>query len=318
MTSINELIFSEKFAMPNNPLFYPLSDQVKAGDFRDQVQLALAIADVTMLKSLLVNCIPPIAEQRHLKTISTEVGVPTDHQQAADGILHIEVIKCVPADPPQPVELKPGTGGWTRESRELARLTRHESEMQTLGQNLALAPTISLLAESGFTPKQVEDILRLPHDAWYKSWWYAVDQNGNFTIPFLRHIRTLHYPDGTLTIQYRDFFEQEKPVCFAKLTQRVLVFIKPDGQGFGETLKQINYQRQTLGIYQAILICNTISELEARGCINQGISLYPAVELVLPTHSDCAHCGRKECVMNGRENSPVAMCYGFLPESEFV
>jgi bacterioferritin-associated ferredoxin len=304
--------------MPSNPLFYPLADSVKTGDFRDQVQIALAIADAPMLKSLLANCIPPIVDANHIRTISTEIGVPTNHQQAADGVLQFEAVKCVLADSQQPVELRSTPGGWARDSRELAKLTRHESEMQTLGQNLSLAPTVSLLAESGFVPKQVEDILRLPHDAWYKSWWYAIDVNGHFTVPFLRHIRTLHYPDGTLTLQYKDFFEQDKPTCFTCLAQRVLVVVKLDGQGFGETLKQINYQREALGIRQAVLICNTISEMEARGCISQNISVYPAVELVLPTRSDCTHCGRKECVMNGRENSPVAMCYGFLPESEFV
>lgn len=304
--------------MPSNPLFYPLHDAVRAGDFRDQVQLALAISDANMLKALLANCIPPIADARHIRTISTEIGVPTSHQQAADGILQFEEVKCVLADSQQPVEMHSTSGGWTRESREMAKLTRHESEMQTLGQNLSLAPMVALLAESGFIPRQIEAILRLPHDAWYKSWWYAIDANGHFSIPFLRYMRTLHYPDGTLTIQYKDFFEQDKPTCFTSLAQRVLVVVRPDGQSFGETLKQINYQRESLGIRQVILICNTISEMEARGYINQGVSVYPAVELVLPTRSDCAHCGRKECVMNGRENSPVAMCYGFLPESEFV
>lgn len=305
--------------MPNNPLFYPLSDQVKAGDFRDQVQLALAIADTNMLKSLLLNCIPPIIEHQHIiKAISSEISVPTSHQQAADGVLHVEAIRCVLADPTPSIEPKSASGGWTRENRDLAKLTRHESEMHTLGQNLPLAPTVSLLSESGFSLKQIEDILRLPHDAWYKSWWYAADGNGDFTIPFLRHIRTLRYPDGTLTIQYKDFFEQDKPACFNSLSEKVLVAIRVDGQGFGETLRQINYQRESLNVQNTVLVCNTISELEARGCINQGISVYPAIELVLPTQSNCAHCGRKECGMNGRQDSPVAMCYGFLPESEFV
>lgn len=89
------------------------------------------------------------------------------------------------------------------------------------------------------------------------------------------------------------------------------------GRG-GETLRQINNQRQALKIQQAVLICNTISELEAQGFIHQGISVYPAIELVLPTQANCAHCGRKECSMNGTLDSPIALCYGFLPESEFV
>jgi bacterioferritin-associated ferredoxin len=304
--------------MPNNPLFYPANDQVKVGDFRDQIQIALAIADANLLKSLLVDCLPSIIERRHIGSVSTEVGVPVGNQQAADGVLHVEMSKCVLAGFPQRAEPHPAEGGWTRTNRELARITQHESEMQTLGQNLSLAPTVSLLSESGFTSAQIEEILRLPRDAWFKSWWYAIDVNGNFSIPFLRHMRTLHYPDGTFTIQYKDFFEQDKPVCFASLSQKVLVLIKPDGQGFGETLRQINYQREALNIRQAILICNMISELEAQAFINQGISVYPAIELILPSRSNCVQCGRKECPMNGAENSLISLCYGFLPESEFV
>ncbi len=303
--------------MPNNPLFYPLVNRGASAGFHDQVQIALAIADPNILKSLLVDCIPPLADSRYIKMVSSEVGIPTGNQQAADGILHFETMACVLANSFQP-GAPPPVNGWSRDNRELARLTRHESEMHTLGQNLSLAPAVSLLAESGFTPKQVEDILRLPHDGLHKTWWYAMDANGEFTIPFLRHIRTLHYPDGTVTIQYKDFFEQDKPGCFATQSQKVLIMIKSDQQGFGEVLKHINYQRQSLGIRHAILICNTISELEAQGFTSQGISVYPAVELVLPTQANCCGCGRHECPMNGTENSPVAMCFGFLPESEFA
>jgi bacterioferritin-associated ferredoxin len=305
--------------MPNNPLFYPVSDEVRVGDFRDQVQIALAIADLHQVKTLLSTCIPPIVDDRYIKAISTTIGVPTGNQLAADGILQFEAVQCVPGEMPQSTEQRPAChSGWTRESRELERLTRHESDLQTLGQNLSLAATVALLAESGFTPKHIEDILRLPHDASHKSWWYEIDPRGEFTIPFLRHIRTLHYPDGTLTIQYKDFFEQDKPPCFASKVHQVLVVIKPDHQCFGETLRQINYQRAALEIQSAILICNTVSEMEAQGFINQGISVYPASEIMLPIQSNCLQCARQECPMNGVEGGTIAMCYGYLPESEFV
>lgn len=305
--------------MPNHPLFHPVHESVRSAEVRDHIQIALAIADGHALKSLLVNCIPAIAQLRHIADVSSQVAVPTQEQQAADGILHFEAVQCVPAQS-NFIDLQPhtGGGGWTRESRELARLTQHVSEMHTLGQNLALAPMVSLLAASGLTPKQIDEILRLPQDGWHKSWWYAIDVDGNFTRPFLRHIRTLHYSDGTLTIQYKDFFEQEKPHCFSTLPQQVLVAVKSDVQGFGETLRQINAHRQVLGIARAILICNTVSELEAQAFINQGISIYPAIELVLPIRSNCAHCGRRECPMNGATASPIALCYGYLPEAEFV
>lgn len=305
--------------MPNHPLFYPLADRIGSANFRDQVQIALAIADPSMLTALLVNAIPPLIEHWHIASITAEIGVPVDNGQSADGIVSFETVQCVLANSYQPCEpLQQHKGGWNRENRELVRLTQHESEMQTLGQNLSLAPLVSLLSASGFTPKQIEEILRLPTDGWHKTWWYAIDVHGNFTIPFLRHIRTLRYPDGTFTIQYKDFFEQDKPPCFTKQSHRALVTIKPDHQGFGETLRQLNYQRTALGIRQSILICNTISELEAQAFINQAVSLYPAIEVTLPTLANCGACGRRECPMNGVEASPVALCLGFLPESEFA
>jgi bacterioferritin-associated ferredoxin len=303
--------------MPTNPLFYPISDSAQAQNLHDQIQIALAIADRRVLESLLENCIPTLAKGQHLHTISTQVGVPTGNHHTADGIVHFESKRCRLAKPGERMEASV-MNSRTLESRELARLTQHESDLQTLGNNLPLALTVSLLAESGFRPEQVEDILHLPYDAWHKSWWYAIDPGGNFTLPFLRQMRTLRYPDGTFTLQYKDFFEQDNPNCFISRVGKVLVLIKPDTQGFGETLRQINYQRDALGIEQAILICSTISDLEAQGFINQGISVYPAVELILPTQTNCMHCGRKECGMNGVVDSPVALCYGFLPESEFV
>lgn len=304
--------------MPTNPLFYPISDSAYTSNLHDQIQIALAIADRTVLQSLLENCIPTLVKGQHIHTISTQVGVPTGNQLTADGIVHFESMRCRLVEPGEPIGLSVSSHSRTLDNRELARLTQHESDMQTLGNNLPLALTVSLLAESGFRSEQIDEILHLPCNAWHKSWWYAIDPGGHFTMPFLRQIRTLRFPDGTFTLQYKDFFEQDNPNCFISTAQRVLVLIKPDTQSFGETLRQINYQREALGIHQAVLICSTISDLEAQGFINQGISVYPAVELILPTQSNCVHCGRRECAMNGVADSPVALCYGFLPESEFV
>ena len=291
--------------MPHNPLFYSLDGSVRTANLRDQIQIALAIADETLLKALLVNSITPIVQTQCLGSVTSEVGVPTRDQQVADGVLHFETIQCVLAPVPD-------------EGRDRSRLTQYESEMQTLGRNLSLALTISLLAAAGFDPKQIEDILRLPQDGWHKSWWRTIDSHFQFTLPFLRHIRLLRYADGTLTLQYKDFYEQEKPACFTRLARKILVAIKPDEQGFGETLKQLNYQREALNIPQAVLVCNRISELEAQAFIRQGISLYPAVELVLPTQANCDRCGRLECPMNGISDSTVALCHGFLAASEYV
>ncbi len=302
--------------MPNNPLFHPMPDMSRSHTVRDQIQIALAIADPIILKSLLLNSMPAITEPQRLGSVSSRVGVPINEHRAADGVLSFEAIQCVLANPQSQVDAS--TNDRNRDSKELARMTQHESEMHTLGQNLPLAPAIAVLENSGFCPGQINEILRLPHYAWYKSWWYAIDINGDFTIPFLRCIRTFHYPDGTLTLQYRDFFESEKPAAFATASQQVLIFIRSDNQGFGEVLQQVNQQRAALSIQRAILICNTISELEAQAFISQGISVYPAMELILPIQANCIECARRECPMNGVTNSPVAACYGFLVQSEFV
>lgn len=302
--------------MPNNPLFHPVSERSPV-DLREQLQMALAIADPQILKLLLVNCIPTITEPQKVGSITSEVAIPTSDAQGADGVLYFEAIRCVLATAQTQVDSS-SQGGWTRQSKEMARLTQHESELQTLAQNLPLAPAIALLSNSGFSPDWIEEILRLPHYAWHKSWWYAIDRNGEFTIPFLRYIRTLHYPDGTLTLQYKDFFEYEKPSCFTSQLQKVLVVIRPEIQGFGETLQKINRQRTDLDTQRVLLICNTISELEAQAFISQGISIYPAMDLALPVQANCQYCGRRECPMNGLRDSPVAACHGYVLESEYV
>jgi bacterioferritin-associated ferredoxin len=305
--------------MPSNPLFYPLHEQSNPTALRDQVQIALAIADATALKSLLTTSIPPIMPGHLIGEVSAELGVPAKEFHSADAILHFEAIRCRMAAPNDcPVEYQSSAGGWTRESKEFARLTKFESETRTFAEHLTLAPVASLLMNAGFSNEQVQEILHLPKEGWHKSWWHALDPDGHFTLPFLRYVRPLRYPNGKFTIQYKDYFEQDEPPCFSSLPQRVLVSIKPEAQSFSETLRQINHHRDFLKLDRALLICNTISEFEAQAFINQGISIYPAVELVLPSHANCTECARQECLMNGKADSPIALCYGFMPESEYV
>lgn len=303
--------------MVYDPLLHPINGQPRTASVRDQIQMALAIADSALLKSLLSNCLPPIAASFHIGSISSEVSVPVKDQPSADGILQFEAIRCVLASSPY-LESPATNGNRAKDSKELTRLTQHESEMHTLAQNLPLAPAIALLTNSGFQREQIQDILRLPHYAWYKSWWHAIDSEGNFTLPFLRCIRTFHYPDGTLTLQYKDFFDQEKPNCFTTLPQRTLIAIRSDTQGFADTLQQINRQREALDIEKAVLVCHTVSELEIQAFTKQHISLYPARDLILPVQASCEHCGRHECPMNHRIDSPVIMCRGFLVDSELL
>jgi bacterioferritin-associated ferredoxin len=295
--------------MPNHPLFAPIREAVKPADLHNQVQIALAIADPAILKSLLVQCLPPIVQPQQIGRVAVNVAVPLGEGRAADGVLEFEAIQCVLSEPPPLAE-----GNW----RERSRFTQYESELHTLGQNLALAPLVSLLAGSGFCPKQIEEILHLPQDCWHKSWWLAIDAQGDFSQPFLRQIRLLRYVDGSFTLQYKDYFEQSKPPCFTSQLQQVLIAIKPDSQSFSETLRQINEQRSRLQIPQTVLICHTLSDLEAQGFIHQGVSIYSAAEVVLPIQANCLHCGRHECPMNAIAASPIVLCHGYLPETELV
>ncbi|NJL40267.1 MAG: hypothetical protein HC879_20225 [Leptolyngbyaceae cyanobacterium SL_5_9] len=286
--------------------------QPQSAATRDQIQIALAIADDSILKSLLVNCTPAIARPSLIGTVSSSIGVAIAPQTAVDGIIQYESIHCALAPPQFETEhhLFPYTNQ-TIKQKEYQKLTRCEAETRDLGQNVSLDQALSLLTQVGFSPRQVDEILSLSYEACHKSWWYLLDSDGNPTVPFLRLIRTLRYPNGSYTIQYKDYFSQEKPCCFQKQTQQVLVKIKTGLQSFSETLERINYCRNQLDIKEVILICDTVSDLEARGFISQGISLYAATDLFLPAQANCANCVTRDCPMNGTENSPVLTCRRF-------
>ncbi|MEB3336986.1 MAG: hypothetical protein VKJ46_05945 [Leptolyngbyaceae bacterium] len=300
------------YPMPNHSLPPSVHEPVRIIPDRDQIQIALAIANAVALKSLLTNCVPAISQPHLIGEISAEIGIPTPSHQIVDGILHFESIQCILRNSHQEV----GYSSHPEERldhKESARLTQCASETYTLAQNLSLALTVSLLASAGWCPQQVQTILHLSADARHKSWWYALDANDQFTVPFLRLTRTLRYPDGTFTIQYKDYFEQDKPVCFRSIPKKVAVKAKLDDQPFGEVLRQVHEIREALQIPQVILICNALSELESQAFINQGISIYATESLALPLQSDCSICVRRACPMNAQEDSPVAMCHGFLP-----
>ncbi len=151
--------------MPTNPLFHPVTDTAKTASLHDQIQVALAIADSTVLRSLLANAIPVVAPTQQIRSIAAQVGVPTGNQQTADGVVSFEATQCRLADPAQAAAELPPINGSRTQSRALLRLTQHESEVQTIGQNLPLATTVSLLAEAGFSSEQINEILHLPYNA---------------------------------------------------------------------------------------------------------------------------------------------------------
>ncbi|MBD2460394.1 hypothetical protein H6G89_04990 [Oscillatoria sp. FACHB-1407] len=298
--------------MLSHALSYPLQDRDGRITPHDQVQIALAIAEEHVLKSLLVNCSPPIVKYHQIGAISSTIGVPLTARKTIDGIIQFESVQCVLSD--APVEVDPQRSdnnlNYLSRSRQ-SSLTHCESELQTLGQTIPMAQAIALLAHSGFSARQVEDILNLPYEAWHKTWWCTLDAAGNFTVPFLRFIRTLRYPDGTYTIQYKDYYSQEKPSCFSSQPQKVLIEIKPQLESFSKTLEKINYSREHCNTEKAILICNSLTDLEAQGFMSQGISLYSATELILPIQANCAVCGSQTCPMHGIADSPIVMCRQF-------
>lgn len=305
-------------AMSNHTLTPPVQEREPSRSMRDRIQIALAIADETALKSLLVDCMPAIASPQLLGNIHSSVGVPIGlKNKAIDGILQFEELHCVLADSPAHIDPKLAERStWDHTHREFSSLTRCESEMHILGQTITLAQALLLLNQAGFSHPQVESILHLPSEAWHKSWWYTRDAEGAFTVPFLRLMRTLRYSDGTLTLQYKDYYSQVKPSCFHSHERKVVIEIKPELHNFRKTLAKINHARQVSGIDKALLICDAIPELEAKGFISQGISLYTANELILPVPANCAVCATQDCPLRGVADSPVMTCCRFCLDGE--
>jgi hypothetical protein len=128
-------------------------------------------------------------------------------------------------------------------------------------------------------------------------------------------MRSRRFADGTLTLQYKDFFAEDQPICFKSCNQQVLVEIMPDQHQFPVTLAKINQLRQQLQVNKALLICNQISDLEARGFISQGISLYSAKEITLPVKANCLTCATR-CPFQGKADSPVLLCQQFCLNPE--
>ena len=279
----------------------------------DQVQIALAIADESMLKTLLTDCTRPIAPLHQIGHTSSVISLRIPSGDTVDAVLTYDHIVCIPTD--SDLEHEPFTPcvgkSATECQREIACLTRCESDLQTFVHHSPFAETLTALTYAGFSPSQIHTILNLPQDGWHKTWWYTLDENGEFSIPFHRRMRTRQYTDGTVTIQYKDHFPSTKPPCFSRQSERVLITIHREDQSFSDILSTINYGREQLGIGHAILICDRLSELEARGFLSQHVSLYSASDLSVSTHADCMICVNEDCPMSHRADSPVLTCRRF-------
>ncbi|MGF1498165.1 MAG: hypothetical protein ACFB8W_15280 [Elainellaceae cyanobacterium] len=302
----------------------PMGDRAHASapcDWLDQIQMALALANESLLRSLLTDCTPPLLPAHRVGAVSSMVGVPIEATEAADSVLQVEVIHSVLADPQSQVEQWVSgsrcAGGSQPDprcmEREYSRLTQCESELHTLGRGLPVADAIALLSHAGFSSPAIRDILSLPFDGWHKSWWYMPDEAQRFTIPFRRFIRTRRLADGTVTLQYKDFFAHTKPCCFSSQVQQVLIDVQVEPTSFTHTLRRINYRRDRLGIAAVMLVCDRVSEIEARGYINQGVHLFSASAIAVPSRADCTRCLNHGCPMQGNPDSPVLTCHRFKP-----
>jgi hypothetical protein len=283
----------------------------RADSWHDRVQLGLAIADEITLKSLLTNSTPPIIQPHRLGGVRSAVGVPVTSSLTVDATLEFEELQCVLA---VPEELEQQIAEYSRlkgNQRGYLDLIRCEADTKTLGQFLPLANAIAMLNQAGFSTEQVQHILNLPYDGWDKSWWYQADAQGEFTVPFLRLMRTRRHPDGTITLQYKDFFAQQQPTCFKSCTHKLLIEILPSAHKFAQVIAKINLARQQSGLSEALLICDQISDLEARAFISQNISLYASHEIALPVWANCLTCSNESCPLQGESDSPVLLCRQF-------
>ncbi len=274
-------------------------------------QLALAVADEGFLRSLLTESLPAIAHPHEIGTVAVEVGVPLPSQERIDGVLTFEHINCVLAgaypDAPLPE---------VSSHREYQAITPCHSDLATLAHNVSLAEAESLLGRSGFEPGEVQHILHLPLEGWHKSWWYSLNANGFLTVPFQRHIRSRCYTDGTVTLQFKDHYAQQRPEGFRSQTQKLPVVVHSPQISFCDNLAQINLSRQALGTPQAILIANDLSELEIEGYIRQNVSLYRQRSLEYLLNANCRSCGQVQCPLRGVDSSPVLACRSFRPMDE--
>ncbi|MGF1512696.1 MAG: hypothetical protein ACFB5Z_03235 [Elainellaceae cyanobacterium] len=280
----------------------PLCDRDRTSGYSaERIRLALALADAPVLRSLLSSCTPPLMPPTRIGSVSTRVSVPAG-DLVVDGVIRFEAIQCTLAT----TDSKPPVDAFSEPQRRWRRW-RYETPLSTLVREVSGDQAATVLSQAQLSPDQVHTILKLPHQAWHKSWWYSCRSS----LPFQRYIRCRRYDDGTVTLQYKDYFEQEPPPCFHSQTQQALVVIQNAPQPFGQVLGQINRLRQRLAIQRVILISQTLKATEIEGFIRQNISLYPVLTLANPVN--CAVCSCRDCPLQGQSNSPVTGCDRFSP-----
>ena len=296
------------FDSPSFP--HAISDR-PALRLRDRIQIALAIADDTLLRSMLVNCQPAIAPSHRVGRITSAICLSAPQQQTVDGLVEFTDIQCrlgqiQDARAPEAID-----HGWN--ARDYSRHTRYQSDTATAIEGVTVSDALKFLEDAGYSSKQAQNIVRMPPSASHKTWWRMCDRDGRFTQPFLRVLKISFFANGTLAIRYRDAFEQFQPPCFHHEVERVLVEIQPQVNNFARTLARINRNRVHQNVAKAILIADELSPYEASAFHSQGISLFPDVHLTQPFEADCITCQNAVCPMQGNRSSQVRVCKGFIP-----
>lgn len=277
---------------------------------RNQIQLALAVADREMLQSLLVNCTPAIAQPRQLGQIRVSIGSPPDTKDLApiDAVLEYEQMWCMLSE--DIAYGKNCTG------RDYQLLTRCQSHLKTLAWRVNLSNAIALLSHGGFQEEHIQRILNLPWDGWHRSWWDTLDAQGQIGLSFQRSFRTRRYSDGTYTLQYRDHYSQDAPPCFRGIWQQVPITIAHAGHSFGEVIGCLRQAKHVLNSQHCLLLFERLTDLEAEGYMRQGVHLYPLEHSAFTKRVLCRSCGQYQCPMRGHLDTPVINCRDYVPSGK--
>lgn len=277
--------------MAKHSMSYPGHEGRKTTPIHDQLQIALAVADEAKLKSLVANCYPPILPWNCITRISSRVGVPVQYKQAADGVISFEGTVCEQKELSDS-EVANMAGQYIKDFQRnrddycllrgfftKTRVIYEPCEPSLEGvcgylkelecSSIAISNTLQMSVEwldSNSTEPVYEINCSVKTDAGKES--------------VKRLIKICDGPDS-FVILCQDFVSPQCPVIFRNTHSRILVEIKTEIQSFGEVVEQINRYREKLGIQKAILICDTVSDLEAKGFISQEISIYPAKDFVL-------------------------------------
>ncbi|NEP17127.1 MAG: hypothetical protein F6J97_09495 [Leptolyngbya sp. SIO4C1] len=233
----------------------------------DDIQLALAIATETDLKSLLCGCTPALIAPKQVDHAEIQVGLPLA-ETTLDGLIRFEQVHCLLAGkaPVQPI----GNPRY----QNYPDLTLYHSGLQTLAERVCPQTALAILTHVGYSAEQAQAILHLPSQAWHKTWWWQLDSLGQLSEPFYRWMRLRGHPSGTLTLQYQDYYPETCPPCFYSEIQQVSVMVRSQTDSFANTLAMLNRARAGFNTSLAILITPPLSDLETEGFIRQQVSLY--------------------------------------------